>query len=173
MKSLRFAVSGTLTLLACVAGCAVKADADPVPVAISIEFPSTPTAVVTDSVRIFVYEGAKDCAELVAIRGSGRPLPAAKIEERRTPCELEGVAGAGIDLDRNKTYTLLVAAQVGEKDLLVGCSQQQAFGEVKALPVTLAYASNEFTLGTIEATTPGATTRCVKLSDKCNNSCAK
>jgi hypothetical protein len=154
-----------------VAGCAAKQVGDPVPVPISVEFPSTPTATVTDSVRLFVYDGAKDCAELVSIRKSGRPLPAARVEERKTPCELQG--GVGVDLERNRSYTVLVAAQVGEKDLLVGCTQQQTFGEVVALPVSLAYASNEYTLSTIEAQTPGATTRCAKLSDKCNNTCAR
>ncbi len=171
MSLARICATTVLGLSVAFAGCAAKQVGAPVPVGISVEFPSAPTAIVTDSVRIFAFDGLQSCADLVSIRGSGRPLPPVKMEERKTPCELQ--AGSAVDLERNHSYTLLVAAQVGEKDLLVGCTQQDAFGEVQALPVTLAYASNEFTLSTIEATTPGATTRCAKLSDKCNNTCLK
>lgn len=155
-----------LTVTAVLAGCAVKEVSDPVPVDVQVEFPSTPTATVTDTLRMFVWEGSQDCGELVGIRRSGRELPKALIEERRTPCDLFA-GNSNVELERKKEYTILVAAQVGEKDFLVGCSRQATFGEVISAPVTLAYASNEFTLSTLEAQAPGSTTKCASLGARC------
>jgi hypothetical protein len=154
------------TLAAVLAGCAVKEDAQPVPVDVLVEFPSTQTAAVTDTVRTFVWEGQLDCSELIGIRRSGRDLPAALFETRKTPCDLYANT-ASLQLQRDKPYTFLVAAQIGEKDFLVGCSREQTFGEVVSAPVTLAYASTEFTLSTLEAQTPGSTTKCPSLSARC------
>lgn len=163
MKSI---VTFLLTACALTVGCAVKETAEPVPVDVQVEFPSTPTAVVSDNVRIFVWEGLQDCSELIGVRRSGRPLPPALIEDRKTPCDLL-TQGGTVELTRNKEYTFLVAAQVGEKDFLLGCSREQVFGEVVAAPVSLAYASNEFTLSTLEAQTPGSTTKCPTLGARC------
>lgn len=155
---------------AAIVACAKEEEADPVPVDVAIQFPSTPAAVVVDSVRIFVYEGTQDCAQLVSTRRT-RPaeLPPAKAEKQTTPCEM--ITGAPVQLSRNVPYTVLVAGSVGDKDLLVGCAQQNAFGTVQALPVDLTYAAPDFTLTTIEATAPGSTTKCAKLGDKCGGRC--
>lgn len=151
-------------------GCSAEETSDPVPVPIAIEFPSTSTAVVTQTVRIFVFDDALECSSLIALRKSERPLPAARVEQIRTPCDLQ--AGFGLDLARNRNYTILVAAEVGDRDLLVGCSRQSAFGQTQAVPVNLVYASTEFTLKTLETEQPGSTSKCTKLSDKCANRCA-
>ncbi len=162
-------VTGLVSALVAV-GCAAEETSDPVPVAIAIEFPSTTTAVVTQTVRVFVYDGTLDCSSLIALRKSERPLPASKVEQIKTPCDLQ--AGFNLDLPRNQAYTILVAGEVGDRDLLVGCSRQSAFGETEAVPVNLVYASAEFTLRTLEAEQPGSTSKCAKLSDKCANRCA-
>ncbi len=154
------------TAFASLAGCAVKEDAQPVPVDVQVEFPSTQTATVTDSVLVFVWEGQLDCSELIGIRRSGRDLPTALFEERKTPCDLSA-SRASLQLERQKPYTFLVAAQIGEKDFLLGCSREQAFGEVVSAPVTLSYANNEFTLSTLEAQAPGSTTKCPTLGSRC------
>jgi hypothetical protein len=156
-------------VLSLLGACAAKEVGDPVPVNLGIGFPSTPAAVVTDSVRLYVFAGQLDCAELVTIKKTGRPLPPTVVERRATPCELQN--GADVEFDRGKSYTVLVSAQVAEKDFLVGCSVQGSFGDVRPAPIDLDYADNTFTLSTIEKQTPGATTRCAKFTDKCNNTC--
>ena len=163
------AVYSPLVLALASSGCAKHEEADPVPVSIALEFPSTPAAVVTDSLRILVFDGQPGCSELVTMRRSNLALPDTKVELESTPCDL--ATTGTFEVDRSQPYTVLVVAQRGQKDFLVGCAPQSQFGDVQSLPVQLAYASNEYTLSTVEGETPGATTKCAHLSDKCSGAC--
>jgi hypothetical protein len=149
--------------------CGASATAEPVPVLVAVGFPSSQAAIVSDSLEIIAFGAAASCADLVAARRAGRPLPEAVASVTTTPCALG--AGASFELDQSEAYSFLVVARATEKDLFLGCARQASLGDVKPTQVDLAYANNEFTLGTLEKLVPGSTTKCARLSDKCSNTC--
>ena len=148
----------TFLLTACISvvGCAAKETAEPIPVAVQVEFPSPPTAVVTDSLRIIVWEGRSTARSWSASVTRAAPAhgPHRGLRDSVRPAR----AGREVRALAERGAHLLVAAQVGEKDFLLGCSREQIFGEVVAARVSLTYASNEFTLSTLQAQSPGSTT---------------
>ena len=159
-----------ITLLVGVSSCSSKEAADPVPLSVAIEFPSTAAAVVTDSVQLTLFDASQDCRSLITLRKTDQPLPRSVTNRVSTPCELQ--SGAALDAPRGMNYTLLAVAQVADKDFLIGCVRETSFGEVLPLPVALDYVSNDFTLTTIEKQSPGVTTRCARLTDKCAAKCS-
>jgi hypothetical protein len=155
--------------LAAFPACGASATAEPVPVRVAVGFPSSQAAIVSDSLEILAFGSTASCAELVAARRAGRPLPDALASVTTTPCALG--TGASLDLDQSEAYSFLVVARATEKDLFLGCARQSSLGDVKPTQVDLAYANNEFTISTIEKLAPGSTTKCARLSDKCSNAC--
>lgn len=159
-KTSLFAAAALLALSSL--ACAAKEDAAPADIALDVEFPSTAAAVAVEGVKIYVYEGAPGCTELVRLRQTGQALPPSVFESSAlSPCDLQA-GGSSVELDLDKDYTALAVGQAGGRDLLIGCAFQGAFGATKALPISLTY---------IDATQRIAPTTCTKLSDKCGGLC--
>ncbi|AKV03048.1 hypothetical protein AKJ09_09711 [Labilithrix luteola] len=158
------------SILACIgtaltlAACAAKTESDPPPVNFNIAFPSTSAAVLTDSVKVYVFAGTPaSCSELVRLRQTQQPLPPTVTETGAlSPCQLAGGQGSTFQLPINETYTMLAVGQIGSADVFAGCVVQSNYGATEALPIPLSFIDNKQKL---------ATTQCVKLSDKCSGAC--
>lgn len=142
--------------------CAKEEDAAPANVAVQVDFPSTAAAVAVEGVKLYVFDASKSCIDLIKLRQTAQPLPGAVYESASvTPCQLQSGA-ASFEVAHDASYTMLAVGTAGGKDLLVGCSTQDAFGKTVAQPIAMTY---------IDATQRIGTTKCTKLSDKCGGTC--
>ncbi len=153
---------GLALVLSLLGACAAKEDAVPADIGLDVQFPSTAAAVAVDGVKVYVYEGGQACNDLVRLRQTAQALPPTMFESPSlSPCDLQSGA-ASVELDLDKEYTMLAVGLAGGSDLLIGCAVQPAFGQTKALPISMTY---------IDATKRIAETTCTKLSDKCTGRC--
>lgn len=161
MIARNFAVLAAVTL---VTACAKDEDASPANVDIAVDFPSTAAAVAVDGVKVYVFDSSQTCTNVIRLRQTAQALPATVFESNSVaPCQIQqGVPAASFEVKRNTTYTMLAVGTAAGKDLLVGCSVQQGFGNTTAQPIALTY---------IDATQKIGTTACAKLSDKCTGAC--
>lgn len=146
------------------AACAEKTESDPPPVNFNVGFPSTSAAILTDSVKVYVFDGTPtSCTELVRLRQTQQPLPATITETGAlSPCQLAAGQGGSFELPMNGTYTMLAVGQIGGADVFAGCVVQTSYGTTEARTIQLSFIDNKQKL---------ATTTCVKLSDKCSGAC--
>lgn len=153
-----------LTAVALVTACAKDEDASPANVDISVDFPSTAAAVAVDGVKVYVFDSSQACTDVIRLRQTSQALPATVFESASVaPCQIQsGAAAASFEIRRDTTYTMLAVGTAAGKDLLVGCTVQQGFGNTTAQPISLTY---------IDATQRIPTTSCAKLSDKCTGAC--
>ncbi len=162
--------SAALTALCAVAAsiatsaCAQKEPAAPADVAFDIEFPSVAAAIALDNVKLYIFDGALGCNDLVRKRQTDQALPAALVERPVTPCDFQKGTVVDFELELKSTFTVLAVGQAGGVDLLVGCAIQTDFGATRALPVSLTY---------VDATKKIPDTTCARLSDKCNGACQR
>jgi len=146
-----------------VTACAAEEEAAPPNIAVDVEFPSVAAAVAVDSVKLFVFEGAVACNDLVRRRQTDQALPATKVETPSlSPCDFQRGTNNAFELPLRGSYTMLAVGQSAGTDLLVGCAQQASFGATRAQPIALTY---------VDATKRIPETTCAKLSDKCNGAC--
>lgn len=145
------------------AACAKEEESTPPEIAIQIDFQSTAAAVATESVKVFVFDGLLGCNDLIRLRQTEQPLPPRRTETPSlTPCQLQNNELNAVELDLRKDYTMLAVGQIGGKDVLAGCTQQLAYGDTKAVDITIALIDDRQRL---EAPA------CAKLSDKCSGAC--
>lgn len=149
-------------LLALTAACTAKESASPADVGFDVEFPSVAAAVALDNVKIYVFDGAMNCNDLVRKRQTDQALPATLIEKPVVPCDIQRGVGIDFEIALRSTVTILAVGQAAGTDLLVGCVVEADFGSTKALPVSLTY---------VDATKKIPDTTCARLSDKCNGAC--
>ncbi len=160
--NLRHIVCLIVTPLA-LAACAKEEEATPPEVAIQIDFQSTAAAVATDSVKVFVFDGLLSCNDLVRLRQTEQPLPPRITETPSiTPCQLQNNESNTVQLDLKKDYTMLAIGQIGGKDVFAGCTQQHAYGETRAIDITVSFIDDRQKLNPPQ---------CAKLSDKCSGAC--
>jgi hypothetical protein len=131
----------------------------------SIVFPSTAFAVATDNVQVFVFDGSvatNGCATLVQKRKSRADLPPTLVTLDPTPtCSLAHATGGQFTVSL-ETVSVLVVAERGAEDLLIGCAVQSLAADQTDVAVTLTFASSS-------TSTP--TTSCTTLADHCNGKC--
>lgn len=145
------------------AACAKEEESTPPEIAIQIDFQSTAAAVATDSVKVFVFDGLLGCNDLIRLRQTEQPLPPRRTETQSiTPCQLQNNELNTVELDLKKDYTMLAVGQIGGKDVLAGCTQQPAYGDTRAIDITVALIDDRQKLNPPQ---------CAKLSDKCSGAC--
>lgn len=144
------------------AACAAKKPAEPADIAFDVEFPSVAAAIAVDDVKMYVFEGALACNDLVRKRQTQQALPPAIVERAATPCDFQQGTNNEFELKLNGTFTVLAVGQTAGADVLVGCTVQTEFGATRAQPVSLTY---------VDASKRIPETTCPKLSDKCNGAC--
>lgn len=164
MKTTMARTLAALAPLVLLAACAKEEDADPANIDVRVDFPSTAAAVAVDGVKVYVFEAAQTCTDLIRLRQTSQSLPGTVFESGSvSPCQMQsGDAAASFVVRRDTTYTMLAVGTAAGKDLLVGCTAQQGFGETLALPIAMTY---------IDATQRIPATTCTKLSDKCGGRC--
>jgi len=146
------------------AACAKEEEASPPEIAIQIDFQSTAAAVATDSVKIYVFDGLISCNDLIRLRQTEQPLPPRRAETPSlTPCQLQNNQLNTVELDLDKDYTMLAVGQIGGQDFFAGCTQQPAYGDTKAVDITVALLDDRKSLKDPP--------QCAKLSDKCSGAC--
>lgn len=156
-------VGGFFGIAMLISACAVEKDTAPANVPIDIDFPSAAAAVAVDGVKLFVFEGARQCNELVRLRQTAQAFPTTTLETPAiSPCALLHGTNNVVELPRDKDYTVVAIGDMQGKDLFVGCAVQIAFGATKALPIPLTY---------IDSANKIPDTTCTKLSDKCDGRC--
>ncbi len=156
-------VTAGAAVLSALAACAAKEEAAPAPIAVDVEFPSAAAAVAVDSVKLYVFDGAQDCAELIRRRQIQQELPPFLLETpAASPCDFQRGQNNTFELDLAQTYSVLAVGDRQGGDLLVGCAKQTSFGDTKALPISLTF---------LDATKRVPDTTCTKLSDKCAGTC--
>lgn len=145
------------------AACANEEQARSPEIAFSVAFPSAAAAVATETLRVFVFEGALHCNDLVRLRQTQQVLPATVAETPSlTPCQLQSNQGNDLSLKLKQDYTMLAVGQIGGQDVFVGCALQYAYGSTKALSIPLTFIDDRQKL---------AEQQCTRLSDKCNGLC--
>lgn len=149
--------------LCSLAACANEEQSTPPDVAINIDFQSTAAAVLTDDVKVFVFDGLLGCNDLVRLRQTEQPLPPRRAETPAlTPCQLQSDELNLVELDLGADYTMLAVGQIGGRDVLAGCTQQPAYGATKAIDITVSLIDDRQRLDS---------SPCAKLSDKCSGAC--
>jgi hypothetical protein len=145
------------------AACAKEEESTSPEIGIQIDFQSTLAAVATDSVKVYVFSGLLVCNDLIRLRQTEQPLPPRVAETASlTPCQLQKNELNTVVLDLKRDYTMLAVGQIGGKDVLAGCTQQQAYGATQAVDITVALIDDR------QALKGG---QCAKLSDKCSGAC--
>jgi hypothetical protein len=160
-RSLAVSLLGAVCGLGLVSACAAHKDANPVPVPLAVQFPSTQAAVYIDTVRIYAFDSSVACADLITLeKGNGTlPTPVVPIPEQ-SPCTLE--QGPTVDLPLGGNFTMFAVGSKAGVDKLIGCTSETSFGEQAALDIPLTFIDNTVA---IDPTT------CFKLSDFCAGSC--
>lgn len=162
MKNLRSSVALALGGLA-VFGCAREETAEPASIPFAVSFPSSAAAIATDNVKIYVFDGAQRCNDLVRLRQTEQAFPARITETPSlTPCDLSVEGASTLELELRKDYTMLAVGQIAGADVFVGCTQQVQYGTTQALPIELSFIDDRQKL---------TAQTCVKLSDKCSGLC--
>jgi len=163
LRSLAFGAASLLALG--LAACAEKESASPPEIALQIDFQSTAVAVYTENVKVYVFEGALACNDLIRLRQTEQPLPARVLETPSlTPCQLLRGEQNSLTLDLKKSYTMLAVGQVGGQDFVAGCAQQPAYGDTVSVDINVALIDDR------QSVKP-AGPACARLSDKCNGGC--
>lgn len=152
------------TLALVVGGVACSSTAQNTPVDYQIVFPSTASAVATDTLEVSVFPAASQdaCQELFAKRASGQglPTPVATLGPI-TPCDVfNGKVGDRVPVDFGLAAFLAVGRRAG-KELLLGCEVRFVTAEVS--PVV------RLTLFDVATLVPATT--CARLSEYCANAC--
>jgi hypothetical protein len=143
--------------------CAAKKTSEPAQLSFDIGFPSTSAAVLTDNVKVYVFAGQMSCNDLVRLRQTAQPFPAALVETPAlAPCQLLENRGNSFDLNANADYTMVAVGQIGGHDVFIGCAVQVGYGATQALSIPLTFIDDRQKLGT---------TNCNTLSDKCKGAC--
>jgi hypothetical protein len=134
----------------------------------TITFPSTAAAIATDTVQVLVFDAGRDaadlgnlCPSLVQMRRSNQELPPRLLEAPpATPCDL--LSGAGTVTIPYGYRALLVVAERGGQDFLIGCAIENATegGELSPIDLTL-----------IDDQTTVKPTTCAQLSSFCAHKC--
>ena len=129
----------------------------------NLVFPNSSAAVVTEGVKIFVYDSAApdiNCDRLLAARRTGQTLPPALLESNTFGiCDLlNNAQSTRMNVGYGKRTFLAVGFNKGA-DLLIGCNA----GEVSpdATPVAIS-------LGTVNITRPLPPAKCAQLADVCS-----
>ncbi|MGH7297894.1 MAG: hypothetical protein ACRELB_23340 [Polyangiaceae bacterium] len=152
----------------CAAACSQGTDqhaSAPVEGAYQISFPSTLTAVLTDSVEVYVFDAGApgaDCLSLVATRQAQAALPVAPaLLEDTGAIALCQLASTPLSLSFGRR-SVLVIAQHGGTDLLSGCVQAVVEADSGMLTIYLARSN---------LTVPLPTTTCTSVGQKCAGGC--
>jgi hypothetical protein len=160
MRALPLALS-LLGILAI--SCAKKENAEPPDVPFEVKFPSTAAALATDTVKVYVFDGALVCDDLIRLRQTAQPLPSTVAETPTlTPCQLHKGENNSFDLTLERDYTMLAVGQIGGQDVFIGCAVQTAYGTTLANPIQVSFIDDRVNI-------PAQT--CTRLSDKCNGTC--
>jgi len=165
LRPLVLALASSTALVLFAPACAEKESAEPPEIAVQVDFQSTAVALYTENVKIYVFDGALACNDLIRLRQTEQPLPARVVETPSlTPCQLLRNEQNALTLDLKKSYTMLAVGQVGGQDFVAGCSQQPAYGDNKAVDIVVSLIDDR------QSIKPGGPA-CARLSDKCNGAC--
>jgi hypothetical protein len=173
----------SLGIGALVASCSQKVEETPSPptnASYAINFPSTSTAVATDTVEVLAFDAtdaiatASDCLTLITKQKSQADLPKAPVLLARTQvtpvCSLlDGTggadAGASLGALAGLTYgkrTLLAVGRRQGQDFVIGCATAE---------ITSAESTIEIQVQPANETVVVPQTACTSVSDKCNGGC--
>ncbi len=172
MKSKRVATaskrSSLLGLLAAAAvGCGNSSpSADATSASYTLHFPSTEAAVVTDTVKVAVFDATASptlCQTLVNERISQQSLPKPILEANPVKlCDLLANGGAFPLVFPYGERAVLVVGTRNDADFLVGCTQVTARDAQFDVPVVLSLVGGDVL--------PPSTT-CTTLADHCGGKC--
>lgn len=177
MSTLRFAVARRRSCLgaplavaaatALFVGCGTGGGGEPTSRAsYTLHFPSTEAAVVTDLIKVQVFDAKGEpalCQSLVHQRVSQQTLPAPILDV--TPvrlCDLLANGGAYPLAFPYGERAVLVVGTRGDADFLVGCTQVTATGAQFDVPIALSLVAGDVL--------PPSTT-CTTLEDHCGGKC--
>ena len=151
------------TVMLVASACAIQKSSEPASIPISVAFPSTAAAALTDTVKVYVFDSSQSCDNLIALRQTGQKLPATVQETAGlTPCQLLNNQGNTLELPIHSDYSFLAVGQIAGNDVFIGCTVESAYGTTQALSVPLSFINDQQKLNS---------TNCTKLSDKCRGAC--
>jgi hypothetical protein len=155
----------------CLCVCALLACADKKPssspqIPLTVDFPSTAAAVLTQEISYYVFDGTPGCLSLITTVDTMGQLPGNVFQASGvSPCDLYNGAPDStfsLPIGSSDQYTVLVVGEVNGNPQLAGCAVEDSFGTTMALPVSLTFIDNKQVLGT---------TKCTALSTFCSGGC--